>query len=82
VLNLIVEGYANKEGAYRLGIAKRTFEVHRARIMDKFGARNAADLPSPPARALQIHEGQRFGARTPRLTGDSLGFRRPSMTNR
>jgi DNA-binding CsgD family transcriptional regulator len=27
-----------------LGISPRTIEVHRARIMDKLGARNAADL--------------------------------------
>ena len=44
VLALIVEGATNKEGAYRLGISKRTFEVHRANIMDKLEARNAAHL--------------------------------------
>jgi len=44
VLDLIVDGSSNKEGAHRLGIATRTFEVHRAHIMEKLGARNAADL--------------------------------------
>jgi FixJ family two-component response regulator len=44
VLGLIVRGSSNKEGAHRLGIATRTFEVHRAHIMEKIGARNAADL--------------------------------------
>jgi DNA-binding CsgD family transcriptional regulator len=44
VLDLIVGGSSNKEGAHRLGIATRTFEVHRAHIMEKLGARNAADL--------------------------------------
>ncbi len=44
VLDLIVRGSSNKEGAHRLGIATRTFEVHRAHIMEKIGARNAADL--------------------------------------
>jgi len=44
VLDLIVRGSSNKEGAHRLGIATRTFEVHRAHIMEKLGARNAADL--------------------------------------
>ena len=28
----------------QLGISPRTIEVHRARIMDKLGAKNAADL--------------------------------------
>jgi DNA-binding NarL/FixJ family response regulator len=44
VLGLIIEGSPNKEGAHKLGIATRTFEVHRAHIMEKLGARNAADL--------------------------------------
>ena len=44
VLDLIVGGASNKEGAHRLGITTRTFEVHRAHIMEKVGARNAADL--------------------------------------
>jgi DNA-binding CsgD family transcriptional regulator len=44
VLGLIVSGASNKEGAHRLGITTRTFEVHRAHIMEKLGARNAADL--------------------------------------
>jgi DNA-binding CsgD family transcriptional regulator len=44
VLDLITGGAYNKEGAHRLGISKRTFEVHRAHIMKKLGAKNAADL--------------------------------------
>lgn len=44
VLALIVEGASNKEGGHRLGITTRTFEVHRAHIMAKLGAKNAADL--------------------------------------
>ena len=44
VLDLIVGGASNKEGGYRLGISTRTFEVHRAHIMEKLGAKNAADL--------------------------------------
>ncbi|WP_222875929.1 LuxR C-terminal-related transcriptional regulator [Terrihabitans soli] len=44
VLTLITAGASNKEGGYRLGISMRTFEVHRAHIMAKLGARNAADL--------------------------------------
>jgi DNA-binding CsgD family transcriptional regulator len=44
VLAQIVQGASNKEGGHRLGITRRTFEVHRAHIMAKLGAKNAADL--------------------------------------
>ncbi|WP_020173698.1 LuxR C-terminal-related transcriptional regulator [Methyloferula stellata] len=44
VLALITSGTSNKEGGHLLGISTRTFEVHRAHIMAKLGARNAADL--------------------------------------
>lgn len=44
VLALIAEGMSNKEAGRQLSISPRTIEVHRARIMEKVGARNAADL--------------------------------------
>lgn len=44
VLALIAAGASNKEAGRHLAISPRTVEVHRARIMDKVGARNAADL--------------------------------------
>ncbi len=44
VLDAIADGASNKEVGRRLGISPRTVEVHRARIMRKTGARNAADL--------------------------------------
>jgi len=44
VLKEITDGASNKEAGRTLGISPRTVEVHRARIMDKLGARNAADL--------------------------------------
>lgn len=44
VLSLISGGQSNKEAGRQLGISPRTIEVHRARIMEKLGARNAADL--------------------------------------
>lgn len=44
VLALVAHGASNKEAGRRLGISPRTVEVHRARIMEKLGARNAADL--------------------------------------
>ena len=44
VLGRIAEGASNKEAGRELGISPRTIEVHRARIMEKLGAKNAADL--------------------------------------
>ncbi len=44
VLNLISEGYSNKQGALHMQISPRTFESHRAEAMRKLGARNTADL--------------------------------------
>jgi len=44
VLHLIREGCSNKEGGLRMQISYRTFESHRAEVMRKFGAKNAADL--------------------------------------
>ena len=44
VLHLITSGQSNKEAGRELGISPRTIEVHRARVMEKLGARNTADL--------------------------------------
>ncbi len=44
VLARIAAGASNKEAGRHLGISSRTIEVHRARIMEKVGAKNAADL--------------------------------------
>lgn len=44
VLGLLAYGASNKEAGRRLGISPRTIEVHRARIMEKLGARNSADM--------------------------------------
>ena len=44
VLELITRGQSNKEAGRDLGISPRTIEVHRARVMEKLGAKNTADL--------------------------------------
>jgi DNA-binding CsgD family transcriptional regulator len=44
VLGHVSQGCSNKQGAVRMHIGSRTFESHRARLMRKLGARNAADL--------------------------------------
>jgi two-component system, LuxR family, response regulator FixJ len=44
VLREIAAGSSSKEAGRFLGISPRTVEVHRARIMRKLNARNAADL--------------------------------------
>ena len=44
VLGQIASGASNKEAGRLLGISPRTIEVHRARIMEKLNAKNAADL--------------------------------------
>lgn len=44
VMDLVVAGHPNKVVANRLGIAVRTVEIHRARVMDKTEARNLSEL--------------------------------------
>ena len=44
VLERIAYGASSKEAGRALGISPRTVEVHRARIMEKLRAKNAADL--------------------------------------
>ena len=44
VVEMVVEGNANKQIAYVLGIAQRTVESHRATAMRKLGARTLSEL--------------------------------------
>jgi FixJ family two-component response regulator len=40
----IIRGASSKEAARSLGISPRTVDFHRANLLKKLGARNAADL--------------------------------------
>jgi len=44
VLQLVTSGSSNKAAAKVLGISDRTVEFHRAKCMEKLGARNATEL--------------------------------------
>jgi two-component system response regulator FixJ len=44
VADLLAAGETSKSAGRKLGISDRTVEVHRARVMEKMGARSLADL--------------------------------------
>lgn len=44
IIQLLAEGYSNKEVADRLGISAKTAETHRTNIMRKMGFRSITDL--------------------------------------
>jgi two-component system, LuxR family, response regulator FixJ len=44
ILSLVIAGLSNKEAALRMRLSARTVEIHRAGLMRKTGARNAAHL--------------------------------------
>jgi two-component system response regulator FixJ len=44
VMELVVQGQANKVIAMDLGVSQRTVEIHRARVMEKMGVRSVAKL--------------------------------------
>lgn len=44
VLQCLVEGRLNKQIADQLGVSMRTVEVHRSRVFEKMGVRNAVEL--------------------------------------
>ena len=60
VLDHVVAGRLNKQIAADLGTAEKTIKVHRARVLEKMGARSLAELvrlvvtsaPPPPARGF------------------------------
>lgn len=44
VMALVTAGKLNKQIAYELGTVEKTIKVHRARVMDKMGAKSVAEL--------------------------------------
>jgi two-component system response regulator FixJ len=44
VMDMVVDGAANKIIAIDLGLSERTVEIHRAKVMEKMGARSVAHL--------------------------------------
>jgi RNA polymerase sigma factor (sigma-70 family) len=44
ILELLLTGLHNKEVAHKLGISPRTVEIHKARVLEKTGVRNVAEL--------------------------------------
>src|SRR5450432_2975937 len=44
VMELVADGAANKVIAIDLGLSERTVEIHRAKVMEKMGARSVAHL--------------------------------------
>ena len=44
VMDLVVEGVANKVIAIDLDLSERTVEIHRSKVMEKMGARSVAHL--------------------------------------
>ena len=51
VMELVIEGKANKVIAQDLGISQRTVEIHRARVMDKIQAGSVSELVQMVMRA-------------------------------
>jgi FixJ family two-component response regulator len=44
VMQMVIDGKANKVIAYDLGLSQRTVEIHRAHVMEKMGVRSLAEL--------------------------------------
>jgi len=57
VLDLIVDGHTNRAIAELLTISDKTVEAHRARVMDKTGAKSLAELMKI-VMALDLHQGK------------------------
>ena len=58
ILQLIAEGYANKEIAQRLDLSPRTVETHRAELMERLNIRDVPGLVKLALRTGLIKPGQ------------------------
>jgi two-component system response regulator FixJ len=65
VLERLVQGQPNKTIAHDLGTSPRTIEVHRARVMEKMGARSLSELVRM-ALSVGIGSGPGTARQTPR----------------
>jgi DNA-binding CsgD family transcriptional regulator len=61
VLEGLLAGRSNKVIAQDLGISPRTVEIHRARLMQKLGARNVADAIRIAFEAILARRSERTG---------------------
>jgi len=61
VLDGLLAGQSNKAIAHGLGISPRTVEIHRARLMQKLGARNVADAIRITFEAILARRSERIG---------------------
>jgi len=75
ILQLVAEGYSNKELCTRLGISLRTVENHRHNLMRKLGAHNSADLTREAFRMGMIRN------LTPPLQVDESADSRPPRSD-
>jgi two-component system response regulator FixJ len=55
VMEMVIQGHANKVIALDLGVSQRTVELHRARVMHKMGVRSLADLVRIAGRVDQVN---------------------------
>jgi two-component system response regulator FixJ len=55
VMDLVVDGGANKVIAIDLGLSERTVEIHRAKVMEKMGARSVAHLVKLHMMISELH---------------------------
>lgn len=44
IMDLVIQGLANKQMAYQLGLAEKTIETHRSRVMKKMAVDSVAEL--------------------------------------
>jgi two-component system response regulator TtrR len=56
-MEFVVAGYLNKQIAYKLDISEKTVKAHRAKVMQKTGAKSLAKL-------VQLHNALREAKET------------------